>query len=274
MIRTMALHTVNMNKIAACERWYWDKHGAQLYRRYEPWLTRFESFRAIALNDDMIRSACEQSGGRVNVTEIESANELTKRFGITNWMATSGYWREVPDIGAKGEMTLSSPPEHAYSYGITVPPQCTEDYKGSEWAPEEKTPIRWVQLLRWPEGVTKETGDDWYNNIFAPFVCKQAEVFRFFSFRSLEEDVRFPGEWKQESIKEMKGSPKDHHWDRMTEMWFDTFSDWLSFIKKEFPKPDWCAADKFPYLGEGDFVSGFLLERPAYNWKYENHTYL
>ena len=274
MIRTMALHTVNMNKIAACERWYWDKHGAQLYRRYEPWLTRFESFRAIALNDDMIRSACEQSEGRVNADTIESANELTKRFGLTNWMATSGFWREIPEIGPKGEMALSSPPEHAYSYGITVPPQCTEDYKGSEWAPEEKTPIRWVQLLRWPEGITKDTGDDWYNNIFAPFVCEQDEVFRFFSFRSLDENVRFPGEWKLESLKEMKGSPKDHQWDRMTEMWFDTFSDWLSFIQKEFPKPDWATSDRSPYLGDGNFASGFLLERPAYNWKCENHTYL
>lgn len=252
MIRTMALHTVNMDRLPECERWYWTCHGPQLYRRYEPWLVRFESFRAIDVDD----------------------KRLSEEYGLTNWMATSGYWREIPEIGSRGEMCLSSPPEHAYSYGICVTPQCTEDYKGAEIAPEELAPLRWVQLMRWPEDISKDAGDEYYNNVLAPEICQCDEVKRFFSFRSLDEHIRFPGEWKEESLKAMKGSPKDHDWDRMSEIWFSCFSDWRKFIEREFTKPEWAKRNTYPFVGMNDFVSGFLLERPAYNWKQEVHTYL
>lgn len=250
MIRTMALHTVNMDQIAGCERWYWQKHAPQLYRRYGPWLTRFESFRAVP------------------------PPEAAREYGVTNWLATSGYWREIPELGSKGEMALSTPPEHAYSYGICVPPQCTEDFKGSEWAPEEKAALRWVQLIRWPEGVSRDQGDDWYINTFAPEACADEGLFRFFSFRALDEDIRFPGEWKPGTQHLMKGSPKDHHWDRMSEMWFETFADWERFVGRQFTAPQWAARNTFPFVGREDFVSAFLLERPAYDWSVEKHSWL
>ena len=41
MIRSMALHTVNMDNLAACERWYWTKHGAELYRRIRRFVKRW-----------------------------------------------------------------------------------------------------------------------------------------------------------------------------------------------------------------------------------------
>ena len=252
MIRSMALHTVNMDKLAACERWYWTKHGAELYRRYEPWLSRFESFRAVAVDD----------------------KEKTEEYGITNWMATSGYWREVPLPGPKGELSLSTPPEHAYSFGICVPPQCTEDYKGSELTPDDLAPLRWVQLMRWPEGISRDEADQYYNEVLAPQVAACEEVKRFFSFRALDEDVRIPGESTEEAKNTMNGGPRDHQWDRMTEIWFYGFEDWRRFITREFTAPDWAVRKNYPFVAKDDFVSGFLLERPAYNWKQECHTYL
>lgn len=251
MFRTMVLHTVNMDRIAGCERWYWQLHGPQLARRYGPWLARFESFRALP------------------------APAGAERFGATNWLATSGYWREAPLTGPRGEMALSTPPEHAYSYGICVPPQCTEDFKGSEWAPEEKAPIRWVQLFRWPEGVSREEGDAWYLNTFAPEACARPELLRFFSFRALEEEIRLPGEWKPGTEHLMKGDPhRDHSWDRMSELWFETFSDWEKFISAPFTAPAWAAGERLPFLPEGDMVSAFLLERPAYDWIREHRGWL
>ena len=47
--------------------------------------------------------------------------------------------------------------------------------------------LRWFILMRYPEGVSREKGDDWFLTIHAPEVARQPGLSRFFSYRVIDE---------------------------------------------------------------------------------------
>lgn len=250
-IKSYAMHQIDINDYASTEHWYYTYHGPQLARRYGPWMDRFESYRPVP------------------------APKEAEAYGLVNYFCTVGIWNGVPETGPKGELALTTPPVHARPFHFIGPAQCTEDFKGSETEPEEKSVLRWVQLFRYPEGVDKKAADDWYVSSFAPKACESKDMYRFFSFKSIEEEIRLPGEWSQRSIAKMKGEPEDHMWDRLSEMWFEDFSSWKNFVSKSFEAPSWAEIDSFPFVkAEQNFRSCFLLERPAFDWLKSDHCYL
>ena len=244
MYRSYALHSIDINDIASTERWYAMKHGPEIARRYGPWLTRFESFRPVELPED------------------------AKAYGTTNYFCTEGMWREMPDPADKGVLGMTQPPKHARPFSCIVPAQATEDFKGHGDAPDDHFILRWVQLMEYPEGVDKAAADRWYTGTFAKGACEQKSLNRFFSFKTVEEDIHVAGHWATGEITpSYKGIPQDHSWDRVTEMWFDDFEGWRAFVNAELPVPDWAQTKRFPYLAPvSNFVSAFLLEFPAYDW--------
>ncbi|HUJ69011.1 MAG TPA: hypothetical protein VLW86_05785 [Syntrophorhabdales bacterium] len=256
MIRSMAMHNIDMNYIAFMERWYYKLHGPEIARRYGPWLQRLESWRPVEIPEYAIG------------------------FGHKNWLFTQAYWRELPQSGPKGELSFSSPRIGADAYSCFTPPQATEDFKGHEVSPEEKAALRWVQFIRYPEGVDKAAADDWYVNTFAKEACLQAGMYRFFSFRTIPDIGGMPGVWKPDEAQRMapRRGPLDHRWDRVTEMWYETFVDWKRSIIDDPPVytvPDWAKRAAYPFATpEEDFISTFLLERPAYNWLDSRHVFL
>lgn len=256
MYRSIVMHQLDYNYIAACEEWYYRCHGPQIARRYGPWLERFESYRPVPLPSDF------------------RAEEL----GYTNWLMTVGYWREIPGEGAKGEMAMTSPRADARNFSVFLPPQFEDDFKGSELEPEEKACLRLVQLWQYPEGVDKEQADRWFCDDLAKEIAEVDEVYRFFGVRAVTEDIHLPGTWKPETMARMmqNGNPGDHQWDRVTELWFETFDEVRAFFEKakNFTRPFWAEQDCYPFLKPYDhYVSTFLLERPAYDWKQNFNVY-
>ncbi|WP_303857706.1 hypothetical protein [Aminicella lysinilytica] len=250
-IKSYALHQIDINDYASTEHWYYTYHGPQLARRYGPWMDRFESYRPVP------------------------APPEADAYGLVNYFCTVGIWNGVPETGPKGELSLTTPEVHARPFHFIGPAQCTEDFKGGDMEPEQKSVLRWVQLFRYPDGVDKDAADKWYTEEFASQACNLDSMYRFFSFKALQEDIRLPGEWTQTSMAKMKGQPEDHCWDRLSEMWFDDFNDWKDFIGHKFTGPAWATNDTYPFVKCGeDFRSCFLLERPAYDWLKSEHCYL
>lgn len=253
MFRTYALHRIDPNDIASTERWYIHQHGPQVARRYGPWLKRFESYRPVELPED------------------------ARGYGIANYFDTEGWWEGAPDLDDRGFLGMTQPYRHARPFSCAVPPQPTDDFKGGEAAPEDHFVLRWVQLIEWPEGVDKASADTWYREVFAPAAAAQPSLNRFFSSVVINDDsVGLPGHWAEGEITpEYKGTPGDHRWDRLTEMWFDDFEGWRAFVQAELPRPDWAETDRFPFLAADDhFVSSFLLESPAYDWLRVGRAYI
>ena len=256
MIRTMVMHQIDMNNIAMMERWYYKLHGPEIARRYGPWLQRLESWRPVEIP------------------------EYAKGFGHRNWLFAQAYWREFPESGPRGELSFSSPKAGAYAYSCFVPPQATEDFKGHQFSPEEKEVLRWVQFIRYPKDVDKAAADEWYVSTCAKEACAQPGMYRFFSFKTISHAGGVPGTWKPDETKrtEKRTGPLDHQWDRVTEMWYETFEDWKRSMIDDPPActiPEWAERSTYPFVTpDMNFISTFLLERPAYDWLDSRHVFL
>lgn len=223
------------------ERWYYQKHSVEIIRRYGPWLTRHESYLPVFPPPEALR------------------------FGFYNWRVTEGWWRELPETGPKGTFSFTLPPVWPKVATCFIPAQPTEDFMGYELQPDEKNVLRWFILFRYPNGISREEGEDWFLNIHVREVMKQPGLYRFFSYKVIKEDIPLPGTWPPGAFKgEQKGSVS---WDRVCELWYETWDDWRNSVINSPPlytRPEWASYPVYPFLKPGeDFVCSFLLERPT-----------
>lgn len=253
MHRSLVLHQIDMDDIATMERWYYLQHSAEIARRYGPWLCRHESWMPVPAPED------------------------AKAYGFFNWRLTQTYWREEPLPGPRGELAFTPSPVPLVRCASThIPAQCTEDFKGYNLLPYEKENLRWVQFIRYPDGVDKERADRWYVEVMAPAVCKHHALHRFFSSKTIQVAGGLPGVWREQDRGRLK-SGKDRQWDRVSEMWFESFRDWRDFVTHapEVELPDWAQQTTFPYLNCGDtFISTFVVEQPTNDFLAEKRVYL
>ncbi len=239
MIKSIVLHDIPIDRIAAMERWYFRDHAAEVVRRYGPWATRHESYLPVDAPAD------------------------ARAYGFYNWRLTEVWWREIPEPGPKGCLAFTVPPVWPQVAACFVPAQPTEDFAGAQFQPFEKSVLRWYVIFRYPEGVTREEGDDWFLNVHVPEVLKQPGLYRFFSYRVIAEPIHLPGTWPVE----LPPGSLVYSWDRVCEFWYETFADWRRSVIEEPPsytRPLWERYGAYPFLEPRvDFVSTFVLERPT-----------
>jgi hypothetical protein len=241
MIRSIVVHDIPADSLAAMERWYHGVHAPEIARRYGPWLARHESFVPVA-----------------------PPPEAT-RFGVFDWRVTDCWWRELPATGPQGALSFTPPPVWPQVATCFIPAQPTNDFLGWDLLPEEHVCFRWHVLLRYPDGVSAEEGERWFLETHAPQVCGLPGLRRFFSFRVVDEDVRLPGVWRDGDSPPPK--TVQHEWHRLSELWFDSLTDWKAAVvdgSAAMTPPPWATRPDYPFVKPGrDFVSSFLLERPA-----------
>jgi len=252
MIKSIVMHDIPINNIAAMERWYFRDHAAEIVRRYGPWLTRHESYLPVFPPAE------------------------ARAYGFYNWRVTEGWWREIPETGPRGTFAFTVPPVWPKVATCFIPAQPTEDFMGSELQAHEKDVLRWYVLCKYPNGVTNEEGEDWFLNVHANEVMKQPGLYRFFSYQVIKEPISLPG-----VLAPGKVPPPDTilaSWDRVCELWYETFDDWHKSVIEAPPrytKPSWAKYDKYPFLEPFvDFVCSFILERPNDEFLREARGYL
>jgi hypothetical protein len=252
MIKSIVVHDIPINHIAAMERWYFREHTAEIVRRYGPWLTRHESFLPVFPPPE------------------------AQAYGFYNWRVTEGWWREIPETGPRGTFSFTVPPVWPKVATCFIPAQPTEDFMGFELQAREKNVLRWYVLLKYPDDVASEEGEDWFLNVHAREVMKQPGLYRFFSYKVIKEPISLPGVWAPG-----KTPPPDsvlHDWDRVCELWYETFDDWRKSVIEAPPhytRPSWAKYEKYPFLEPYiDFVCSFILERPNDEFLRDSRGYL
>ena len=242
MIRSIVVHDIPMSRIAAMERWYYKDHAPEIVRRYGPWLARHESYLPV------------------------DAPPEARAFGFYNWRVTDGWWRELPEPGAKGAMAFTVPPVWPEVAACFIPAQPDHDFLGSDIQPYERQVLRWFCLIRYPEGVSRAEGDDWFVNVHAPEAMRQPGLYRFFSHATVDPGVGLPGTWPPAAIAPMRAGLRPR-WDRLVELWYESFDDWHRSViaaPPAYTKPSWATSPDYPFLApRRDFACSFLLERPA-----------
>jgi len=252
MIKSVVMHDIPIDHVAAMERWYYREHAPEINRRFGPWLARHDSYLPVDTPAD------------------------ARAYGYHNWRVTEGYWRELPQPGPAGNLAFTVPPLWPSVATGFFPAQPTEDFLGGDAQPKERNVLRWYVLLRYPKGVSAAEGEDWFLGVHAKEVARQPGLHRFFSSRALKGPLPLPGEWPagqrppQDSVR--------HSWDRLIELWYDSFKDWRRAVISSPPaytRPAWATRNTFPFVEPGvDFASTFLLERPADEFARDARGYL
>jgi len=242
MLRTVVLHDIPMNHVAAMERWYFRDHEPEIARRYGPYLHRLESWFPVP------------------------APPEADAFGRFNWRLTEGTWRQMPMPGPQGQLSFTPPPVWPKAAICTVPLEPVDDFKGWETLALEKNVLRWYVLMRYPERVSFEEGENWFLNVHKKEVSNQPKLTRFFSRKVLKPTPPLPGTWRPGDLELMKKDAMPR-WDRVIELWYETFDDWRESVLTNPPaytKPEWASHPQYPFFVPGEeWVSTFVLERPT-----------
>jgi hypothetical protein len=252
MMRSLVVHDIPISHVAAMERWYFREHSPEVVRRYGPWIARHESFLPV------------------------DAPQQARQFGYFNWRVTDVWWRELPLDGPRGTYAFTVAPVTPRVATCFIPAQPTEDFMGHEIQPFERQQLRWFVLMRYPEGVSREEGDEWFLKVHAPEVCQQRGLYRFFSYKVVEPGQGLPGIWPPHILPEVlqRLMPR---WHRVCELWYETFEDWERAVLTEPPRytrPKWARFDRYPFLEPGnELVSSFLLERPNDEFSRDSRGY-
>jgi len=129
-----------------------------------------------------------------------------------------------------------------------VPLRPTEDFVGSGLTIEDGPFFRWLQLIRYPENISKDEGENWFLNVHSAEVSKMPGLKRFISFKSL---------------------PRSGAFDRFSELWFSDAESWKNAVvdhPQKFTVPKWANYEKYPFFEPfTHFVSTFVLERATQN---------
>lgn len=256
MLRSyLVLNIRRMNDLPLMERWLLKEHAAETLSMNGPILDRYVSYRAVPAPDG------------------------AEAYGYYNWRMTEHWWRHSPfgggglmdqgtsfsEIWPEGYTAILGLPQgeaRSQAWGgapdgphppafVFVPPRPTEDFKGRGLTVSDGTVLRWVVAIRYPEGVSREEGDDWYVNVHAPETCRQSGLKRFFSFRAIE--------------------PKTGPFVRVSELWYENADAWRHAVIEQPPAytpPAWARHRQYPFLEPYvDFVGTFLLEAPTNDFK-------
>jgi hypothetical protein len=251
MLKSVVVHDIPMNSVAAMERWYYRDHAPEINRRFGPWLVRHDSYHPVDAPAD------------------------ARAYGFFNWRVTEGYWRELPEPGPGGNLAFTVPPVWPRVAAAFFPAQPTEDAAGGAIQPHERQVLRWYCLSRYPPAVDRSAAERWFVDIHLRELSALGNPYRVFSTRARDEHLPLPGEWPRDRLP-----PKDRvlaSWSRLTELWFETFDDWRRFVNEtELTPPPWAAREaRYPWLELGqEFVSSFLLERPTDEFARDARGYL
>jgi len=240
MIRTIIFHHLpDMNDLPAAERWFYRYHIPEVLRSRP---LSYMSYRAVPPPPG------------------------AEAYGLFNYKIHENV--HAPEGETKMAL-LSMTPEVVplKVIMVNVPVAATEDFLGADRSFEDKTILRWVTVHRYPEGVSPERGDAWFNNVHAPCVMRQPGLTRFFSYRVLPSEVPV-----RKGVSKFLHplSETSSNWHRVSELWYENANGWVDSIltnPPEYAKPTWGTWDTYPFFEPGvDFQSMFILERPTDDW--------
>lgn len=216
------------------DRYYLRFHSKECIRFFGPWLRRYETYRAY------------------------DAPSEADRFGVLRGRMTELWYGRVEDFmeADPNRKPYTPPPGGWAGFGLAggavtmVPAMPTDDFLGKEPTPEQVTILRWYQVIKYPEGVSVEDGENWYKEVYAQEAKEQPGLLCFKSHRVLA------------------NPPIPTPWHRVTEMWYESFDAWRKAVIDSPPKytrPPWGKEEPFV-----DMASTFVPYKPDVDFLKDN----
>lgn len=244
---------MGIDELPARERWLLREHVGETISWIGPWLERYVRYWAVLppanLVPDIVRYGSYTSGITMHVYN-DYPPGLAEQWGMVG-IIPGHHERKTFTPGQvyanAANFKQSGRVESVFCY---IPFAPTEDFLGADLNPWSTSILRWFTAIRYPEGVSKEEGEDWYLNTHCKEVMNQSGLLRYFSYKTMN--------WQ--------GPPQ---WDRIVELWYPDYHSWHNAVVKSPPgytKPAWAKYDQYPFFEPNkDFFGCFVLERPTHD---------
>lgn len=220
------IEMLNGVDLLALDRWYVTFHGRETLRRTQGRQTKYAAFRTYTMPTDVAKAMNYWQG---RMSEIGFANLAEFYKGFVN-IEEERKKITLPELELKGGFRNET---------VTIPLAPNEVFLDQP-TPAKATPyFRWIFFYEYPEGVTAETGEKWFHEVFAKELSARTEVKRLVTFRSV------------------RGRQV---WNRVAEVWFENLNAWRRAVydrRTSFTRPSW--GGEFPFM---KFQSTFIGENP------------
>jgi hypothetical protein len=159
----------NAPSMAETDRFYMRYHGPEITRLSGPWMARYQLW-----------------------LPYEPPEEAVERFGAVRGRYAELWYREDDYLDRPGLSGITQPPFNENSTrqsgqtNIMVPANPTDVFYDSDPHPEKTTILRWITIIRYPEGVSVEDGEKWFLEVHAKEAVKQPGLLKFVSHLAWE----------------------------------------------------------------------------------------
>jgi hypothetical protein len=241
----------NAPSMAETDRFYMRYHGPEITRLSGPWMTRYQLW-----------------------LPYEPPEEAVERCGAVRGRYAELWYREDDFLDRPGLSGVTRSPFDENSTrksgqtNIMVPAKPTDVFYDSDPHPEKTPILRWITIIRYPEGVSVEDGEKWFLEIHAKEAVKQPGLLKFVSHLAWENPGGggIPG-MPPPGAMGMPMMPERPSWVRMCEYWYTDFDAWRKAVLESPPKytvPPWggeypfveIASTFIPYHHDVDFLKG------------------
>jgi hypothetical protein len=247
------------------DRFYMRYHAPETIRISGPWIRRYESYKP-----------------------YDPPEEAVKLFGAVKgryaelWFASEEDYHSRPSHGAwslpswETDKTRKMP--KGAKYATTVPALPTEEFYDPDPNPEQTTIVRWVQAIRYPDGVSVEDGEKWFLQVHAKEALKQPGLLKFISYKCLEKGGIPAGSKGTSSTAQTaqmpsgappsgsmpsgstppSGGMQQKSWVRIVEYWYKDLAAWRKAVIESPPSytaPSW--GGTYPFVEMGSTFIGY-----------------
>lgn len=230
--------------------WLYRYHVAESISKLQPYVTKYAFYNALPTPPEGERFGTN----RIQLTEhYWLCNPLTVDFAVNTYAETFPpqilQWQgnipmDVKGTNIDGDDARSAGGETEKPFvNAFVPISWEQDLKGKEITPEDGPNYRWQFLVRYPDGVSKEDGDQWlFDEVLSKWVA--------------DDNVR------RVLTSKVKQEINDCKFSRLVEVWFEGPNQWYETVvekSKDITKPVWATTDKFPYLKPFSQFTGIFV---------------
>jgi hypothetical protein len=256
----------SMSDLPLFERWLLRDHCAETISGIGPALVRYQSYRAVNPPPEMHADCVSFGYYNWRLTELWMDPMIIGSLAHNTKMIYPPNYSKIAGMGDRPAEQLMSPtfegkPEGPHPpAGGGFPPGPTNDFLGKGQYLDDKTILRWVIMMKYPQGVPVEEGEKWFLEVHSKEVMQQPGLTRFLSYKGA-------------------GPPgRPVLWNRLTELWYENFDNWKKAVidsPPKYTKPSWATYDKYPFLlPYTDFCSTFILEKPTNNFLRDYNGYV
>jgi hypothetical protein len=271
MVKEIAMGVfTNAPNQAELDRYYLGYHGPEVVQFSGPWLRRYQLW----LPYDPPKEA------------VDRFNAVKGRYAEL-WFGSEEEYLDRPAHGPMSKATFQSVGENKQTV-VMVTAKPTEEFYDPDPFAKETPVFRWVQIIRYPDGVSAEEGEKWFLNVHAKEALKQPGLMKFVSYRILTEISEKMNQLmsKYMSIPPLNAGagtgapggaapstgdmPKMKTWVRVNEYWYKDADAWRKAVLDSPPKyttPSWGGTYPFvemistfiPYMHDVDFLKGGFI---------------